>query len=116
LGEQMEPSSRFDDAHHLRERLASVRQRLKDVAADGQVELRVGKREAHRIVSLESRPLTEIAAPEPRALEVRLLQIDAQVGDVREEAQERRGQLPCSASHVEDARSPRWTIPAEDGL
>src|SRR5205807_3234969 len=104
------------DADHLRQRHTSVRERLQDMPADRDVELRVGKGEPHRIVPLETSAIADVAGPQARTLEVRLLQVDAEVGHVGKEPQEGRRQFSRSAADVEDARTSGWTMPRENRL
>ncbi len=84
----MQAAAGFQHTGHLLQGSAGVGQRLDHVAADHQVELGVVKGEPQRVLPLELRAGGEARVARAGAFEVRLLEIYAQVGGLREKAQE----------------------------
>src|SRR3954464_10986854 len=110
----MQPPSRLRDAHHLGERAARVGDRLQDVPADDEIELRGTEGERERVAGLEERPVSEACAAIASANEMRLLEIDPDEGCSFEAAREARDDLARAAPDVEHAASRRGRMPDED--
>src|SRR3954447_16991112 len=112
----MQPPARLRDAHHLGERAARVGERLQDVPADDEIELRGTEGERERVAHLEEGPVSEACAAIASANEMRLLQIDPDEGRSVEAPGEARDDLARAAPDVEYKASRRGRMPGEKRL
>src|SRR5471032_3620391 len=80
LGDQMHTAAGTQNTADLGEDLRSVGHGLQEVAADHEVELRVGKRQGQRVAVLKADARSEVPASLPRSRQMLLFEINAGEG------------------------------------
>src|SRR5258708_5520669 len=106
LGDEMRAAARPENATNLGDDARGVRDRLKEMPADHEIELRVWKRHRERITDLEANALTELRASRPRPFEMRFFEIDPDECRLRIFRSEPLSDLAGSASDIEHRSVP----------